>query len=514
MLRRYLARALIALLSFSSAAAAQSAKPDGVQAEARAPFFLSSDAVRAMRDVGSSTQMVVRWSWSAEVLEGEGTGPRERSGTLRLGRDFVVSETPEGRLIYDFRLRRRFVIEAGGTTFASDSLFAEVEFFEIEAQNRAALRRAFDAARVPQKSLPGFEQHLYEANLRVRAIGLPPLNFTAASDPHRVSLRYRDEEVARVRFGDSPLTPAQGAMLARAIPHLMAIHPATLEAILPLSRLPEEVVSLQEYGSRLKLRSTLRLAPEGTAEAPYPLPAGLSADTRVFASNDRAKAFVGSVVEVALRAIGGTYPRPRPGMEDYVADMVRLSQAGEPAGAGLAWFAASSHYPDLVEACTRGEKPAYCDAAKTQVTAALADPALRRFVEASELCARGESEKGARVLAGANLAGKPHGYMASLVMFCLLSSLPPQKAQGIPGLGQAYPASAMDNALKAIEGNPYNPNFYFDVGVKFVQAYETTIAWRLYDLGRALGGGRRGDAFDRSLTPREAQLLSRYPGFF
>lgn len=63
---------------------------------------------------------------------------------------------------------------------------------------------------------------------------------------------------------------------------------------------------------------------------------------------------------------------------------------------------------------------------------------------------------------------------------------------------------SLENGTLAIEGNPCVPGSYADIGNWFAQDYRTDIAWRMFDIGRALGGCVPGDAFDHTTPPMMA----------
>lgn len=484
-------------------------------ANQRAYFYLSSDEVRALRDVKPAANLVLKWKRHVEIIEGDGEKPADAMGILSLGPDYIFfEEAGRPTHLIDFALRRWFDFSAGEPRFKNHNLFADVDFFDMEAINRVVVGK-FNAT-IFQKTLPGHEQSLFEASLHVRAQNIAPIKVAVSTVGNQVSIRFKDGEIANFQFGQVVLTSKQSDMLAKALRYLFPIHPAALEASLPLQRLPVGISSLHEFQIENKARTSIQFELVGTTATAYPLPGGLNADISdiSYRGSKSVATFLTDVTKIALSAIAGTYGKPRPTIDDYAADAAQAYKAGDRLGSGLAWLAATLHFPDQIAACGSFNAPAFCATFREHMNAAARDSQFGRVIEGSEQCTRREWERGARALASVDVSGKPHNYVVSMLMSCVLTGLPPQKAKEIEGLGTRYPITSLENALKAIEGNPYIPSYYYEIGVRFAMSYENWVAWRLFDLGRALGGGRKGDAFDLFLKQREQYLLSRYPGFF
>lgn len=499
--------ALLLLLGASAVAAAPG----------RAYFFLASDQVRALRNVAPAENLVLGWTKRVEVLGDKDPNPPDEAGTLSLAPDYMALEKAGGGIrIVDFALRRTLSFGGGQPGLRNDSLFAALDFYDMEASNRAVLGRAFKRLGRRELDLPGHEQYLFEAALGVRTPGAAPMAVDVSKRGDRVSVQYMGGEIASVRFGREELTPAQGEMLARALRNLFPIHPAALEAVLPLRRLPVAIETVHSYHVRSKARTSIRLERVGTRAQAYPLPAGLAADVSydAYSRRPRLAAFLKGVTDTALQAIRGSYAKPRPSFEDYSAAADQARKKGDPVESGLAWLAASLHYPDRMAACEAPGADAFCAAYRAQMRAAGRAPQFGKIAKAAEHCTRQEWEQGVRTLASVDVSGKPHGYVASMIMFCLAAGLPAKTLKTIDGMGTRYPLSALDSGLAAIKANPYVPSYYYDIGVKFARSYMNAAAWRMFDLGYALGGGARGDAFDVALKKREHELLVRHPGFF
>lgn len=512
------ATALIITLTFLLAAGSvKGAGPDGPPEASAAYFFLSSDQIRALRPSSPARQFVARWEQRTEIIEGSESTPGNSNGWLRIAPDYVAFEDQSNHtLLLDFFLRRQFVFGRGETTFSNDDLISFVDFSDMEAIHRARLRKAMDAIGQGNK-YPGYRQLLFESSLRVRTEGIPRIELTAENSGDRITFRMKDEEVAAVTFSATTITQEQGMRLETALRRLFRIHPAVIDGITPLTRLPSEISFVHEHHVSSKARSTLQLESIGTKEAPYPLPAGMQATllSNADARGDPAmQELFRRVPEIAIAAISGNYAKPRPSFDSYLADAAQALSAGNRFAAGLALIAASTHHPARTAECSGLVAPASCASFKDMMKEAREDSRFANLVKASEQCARQEWMASARTAAGIDASAEKHGYVVSMMLFCSLANIPPKDAKDIAGLGERHPARAVSNALRAIEGNPYIPDYYYEVGRKFAVNFDPITAWRFFEFGRALGGGERGDPFDRIVAARERQLLSRHPGLF
>lgn len=507
----------VQLLSATPAFAQSAAVQPKANERSRAAYYLSSDQVRALRDVEPAPALVISLTRSIEVLKGDGTAPADEADTLTLGPDYLLYENNARGflLLLDFQLRRQFRYEVQKKSFRSDSLFANVAFFDMEARNRAAVRRALAAAKLEEKGGPGHEQHLFEASLHVRAGNTEPIKVSTALTDKELIVRFNDEEIARVVPGTVALDPALATTFVRALHYLFPLHPSVIAAAKPFDKLPSQISSVHEQRTSNKVRTTIRFLKAERQTLAYPLPPGRIADL----SDDsayRGSKLIASLLnegkQLALDAVAAG--KPAPNFAGYLADATKAHQSGDGLGAGLALIAATTHYPDQVARCGNSDEPAHCAPYREQLTKAMTDQGFRQFTTAAGQCQRGEWEAGARSLASVDVSGKAHGYVASMQMFCLLSELPAKKLKEIEGLGKNYPATAVENALLAIRANPLLPAYYYEVGAKFAKNFEPWVAWRLFDLGWALGGGVAGDPFDLQVGRRERELLASYPEFF
>lgn len=457
----------------------------------------------------------LQWHKSISI-EGDPTrNPMETSGVLRLGADYLyIEETGKPTSLFDFSLRRAFSFKKGESTFENYDLFVFIDMFDLESANRVNMGKIAESFS-QHKDMPSLKQSLFEATLHVHAPNMPPLKPNVSDLGDDVVVRLQDQDVFSAHFGKKPLTEAEGEMLAKALRYAFPIHPAALDTMLPLRHLPERLTTLSESGADID-HTTIWFDSARVISAGYPLPDGLNPDLTVTTSRLSAKAVsdLNELIKTGVLAAEGRYEVRAKTIDDYFADASHSYDAGDKLDAGLTWLAAAEQYPDKVDTCRGSDAASFCTSYNEQLRAATRDSQFQRVVEASMRCEDHKFETGAKTLADVDVTREPHGYVAYMLMFCLLAGTPPDQARMIDGIGSRYPGAPLANALRAIQANPYIPSYYYDIGVVFAKGYQPEIAWRLFDLGRALGGGRPGDAFDLGLKQRQQYLLTSYPGFF
>ncbi|MFZ1991211.1 MAG: hypothetical protein WAW96_15740, partial [Alphaproteobacteria bacterium] len=257
--RPVLLASLMIVVSLSLTSAASAA------AQSRAWFWLSSDQIRAMRDVGPTHVLVINWKKHVEVLQSPQqaqspsppTGasnarvnekgiPTDTQGTLVIGPDYLQMLDADGmERIVDFKLRRWIAISPDGATFDNDDLIAVTDFEDLEARNRAFLAGIWKAAAKEGSAVSprpaGFQQLLFEAELGATAAQLEPIKVVLATAGDQVTATYNGETIATFTRGRPALTEQQSEMFARALRYFRFIHPAAIDAAEPFKTLPLEV---------------------------------------------------------------------------------------------------------------------------------------------------------------------------------------------------------------------------------------------------------------------------------
>jgi hypothetical protein len=480
-------------------------------APARAWFWLSSDQIRALRDVSPAPVLVFNWSRHNDVIPpaaGEGTPVQyphpDSRGTLVLGADYIVmQETGGPTKIYDFRLDRLFQLQQGESEFENTDLLELMYLRDEETFNRRVQGKIFEV--VGQPLALGIQPY-YEAELGTRARTLPPIKVTLSTANGARVATYNGEILAAFKDGTSPLTPQQAEMFAKALRYFEYIHPAAVDAITPLHNALSEATGVYSDGGE-KLRTTVTFDSPSAEQRPYPLPAGLRGKVHAEGSN---AAYVNRLIDIGLNAASGA-AGPKPTREDYVADEARAYAAGDLLGTGLASIALTTHFPDEPALCQTANAPPRCQREPADFQAALRDSSFHRVVEAVEACSN-QPEKAAQLLSSVDISGKKHGYMANYQMYCALRQISSERARQLVGL--LFEPSAPQNMIRALTANPFIPAFYFDAGMGLVGGWDAS-GWRLIEIGEALGGGTaKGDAYDKDFSRLKQDIMSRYPERF
>ena len=473
-----------------------------------APLYISSDEIHHLRTVEKEQTLVLGWEKHKHILEEDST-VESSNGTLRLGQDYFELEESGKRTLYDLALRRIYSYTPNESIYTNDSMFVPVALRDMEAINRAFLGTVFEGIKAAQE-ITGHQQFWFEAELNMSARNLPPL-VVERRTPNKdtVTVHWEGETAASFRLGELALDPRHAEVLARALRYIIQIHPAALSEALPFNRIPIEITSLHSYLLDKKARTTVTFSVIGEKTVPFPLPKGLKAKIHRKGDSEAVR----RILEAGISAINGTWGKGPLSLEDYAADAATAEVQRDPLGTILPWLVASIHYPNKIDACDDKSPPEFCSVYHRQRSAVINNDLVQAIGQASAACAQGNNELGVRKLMAVDVDNQKHGYFVNMILSCLLRGMSPDAIKEFGSIG-AVSHGALGNAILAIEGNPYVPSFYADIGNMYAQDYRTGIAWRMFDIGRALGGGVPGDAFDQQVSPNEKQLLGLYPEFF
>ena len=467
-------------------------------------MHMSSDEIHHLRTVEKEQTLVFSWEEHKHILE-EDSADESSTGTLRLGLDYFELEKSGKRILYDLALRRIYSYVPNESSYTNDSMFALVSLRDMEAINRAVLGRISEGI----LEIAGHQQFWFEAELNMKARNLLPL-VVERRNPNKdtVTVHWEGETAASFRFGELALDPRHAEVFTRALRDITQIHPAALSEALPFNKIPIEITSIHSYLLD-KAHTTVTLSVIGEETVPFPLPKGLKA--KIHREGDSES--VQRILKAGISAINGTWGKGPLSLEDYAADAAAAEVQGDPLGTILPWLVASIHYPNKINACDHKSPPEFCTVYHRQRSAIINNDLVQAIGQASVACAQGNNELGVRKLMTVDVDNQKHGYFVNMILSCLLRGMSPDAIKEF-GSNGAVSHGSLGNAILAIEGNPYVPSFYADIGNMYAQDYRTFIAWRMFDIGRALGGGMPGDAFDQQVSPNEKQLLSLYPEFF
>ncbi len=420
--------------------------------------------------------------------------------TAWLGADYV-DVVEEGReTLYDFRLRRRIVIDRRAGTFANFSLYGDAAFRQFDLQNRLDLaRRLAEAGQEELKPL-ALERFWLESQLGLltQENEHQPL-LTEAKPSGAVGLRLKDEEVALFAPSSEVRLPPE---LRRALGHFLRyrlpLHPDVIAAITADGRLPGRVVFVTIADGKREPAAILLQRGE-TVEDDYPLPPGFRPAFPLRNEDDHDGKTMREAFPMMAAAIAGTAAGGPPSLGRYRRAIDQALARGAGFEAALLIVEMTLTFGREASDCAIGARDAPCHGA-AEINRVLArDPRAAALFKAQAA----DRENAAEALAQWQAIPRddtPHGYVLAIYL-----------AHHLSLSGQRSAAAA--EFLRAFRGDPYLPLLYKYLGDHFLRGLRTDLGWLCYDLGRSLPSRSNADVLS-DIDRIEAQLLKLYPDFF
>jgi hypothetical protein len=416
-----------------------------------------------------------------------------------LGTDYVDVAEDGRETLYDFRLRRRLVLDRSTQVFANFSLYGDVAFRRFELGKRLTLAKMFGTALAGEKVPLELRPFWIESD--VGAIG------AAEKEPvieHRrlpdgaTSFRVGGEEVALFAPATEAVPQVLRKSFARFLHLRLPIHPQILAAIALDGRLPQRLVYVSVSGGirhpvGLILRSSLH------REGDYPLPADFAPRPLAGQAQDEEALGLRGLLPLMLQAVAGKAGGGPRSLADYRrATDAALRQNHGFAAALLLAESALQYGADAAD-CTIGPGGVPCHEAAELDRRLAADPRAAKLY-AAQTAKPGDARAEARLWASIKHDDVANGYVIDAFLADRLSAA-------------GHRRQAMGAFAAALRGNPYLGGVYKELGDHFLRASRSDLAWICYDLGRALPGRDPHDPL-AAVDQLERALAADYPQFF
>jgi len=179
--------------------------------------------------------------------------------TLTLARDLIEVSRGSADKLYDFALRRILTIDRTSRSFANTSLYANLASRVFEAQNRAFISGALNAAKVEAKPQPldafwiASELGVAMPNQALPAIERRP------EQNNSIVFWYGGQEVARITPSSVQLSTEELRRFGSFLHYECAVHPEIVSAFLATGRLPQKFAFERASGTK-RTRITYELA--------------------------------------------------------------------------------------------------------------------------------------------------------------------------------------------------------------------------------------------------------------
>ncbi|WP_201154094.1 hypothetical protein [Rhodothalassium salexigens] len=469
-----------------------------------------SDAVRARR--AEIDRAAVRLSVERSAPDGTARG----ASHLVLGDGYVRVDRAGARTLYDVTLRRVLRFADGGATVANDSLYALI----------AAKRLRFDRAMAAVASADGTAPDPWAVFSIASDTGF--LRDKAADRVASVSWqrqgatltgRVRGETVVTVTYGEAGLAPRHRAMLRRYLAYELPLAPALVSRIVADEAMPTQI-RYRTFTSDAGGMAQWRVTGRATIEQDYPLPAGLAADWSV--SSDALRPLVEQLVGLV-----GDGKRPWIDPASLLPSIEAAAERGDWLGVFL--IASQTQIPYRVDCNGPATVPACRALIRWQNRAQTNDPrvaTLRRAMTrpAQNRAVLADSVQAVAAIYEAMAADAPHRPRVGLTLARLgwrlqqriaAAGVTDDNARNDDLGGSALPPDLSFDRLfaAALAADPHNANLYRDYGDFHLLSGRPDLAWRLFDLGRAIVPSGRWVRLE-NVKDAEKGFRRTYPGFF
>ncbi len=407
--------------------------------------------------------------------------------------DFILSDEDEGRLLVDYKLRRRIQIDVARHGFMNLSLFMMPDFRYLESYNRRMERGI-----VKKLGMPNPPPDLTNSFWTEQELGIVP----AADEPASVApsalpgggMKYVADGIVAARFTPSAhaLSAQEMKGFARYLRETAYLHPMVVQAIVDSGRVPQTLSFVRiQAGTKASFAWTLQSVERVTGS--YPLPPDASPELLSADAPQGDGDVLHDLIPLMLDAVAGRARGGPRSIADYQAALADALKSGRIAQHFVLYNEFTLQYGLHCGAS--------CKLAPDVLAKWKADPRVHAWIESFSVESDGHDPKRAiDMRERTDRGGISNAYMID------------------DWIGDAYtesgkPEKAIPLIANAIRGNPYIGGFYKDLGDAYNHEFDPVDSWLCYDLARALPGGSSAPVVD-TLTKREDYLLAAFPEYF
>lgn len=396
---------------------------------------------------------------------------RDSQISVTLAHRYLIVDSPGHREIFDFETRRRYHLDLAAKTYDEFSLFAQLGFVLIEAQNRVVLNRALSAANLlDDMRMPPMVEHLFSVPVPGGEADID----TEKSDGGTV-YRWQGHDLLSISDASRPLPGEYQREYWRWLRINFGGHPKIYTELKDRSGVPEllRIVRADKGVTTVTLR--LKSVTNSTA-AMYTLE-GFSRSTpsaepylTLRHLDGDASAALAAKIAATRRDLESSIAAGK-GFDAFLAFMALTNSAGDAAG------------PLPPQATDLFRSDANVKAVAAVVQARSKEEAENAVKTLTEL--RGETT--------AN-----HAYI--LEVFTANHELDLRRTQ-----------DAERHFLSALAKNPYLTGAWFDLGNLYYATFRTPEAWACWDAARALNPRH---SLRQRVDAMEQRMLTERPEFF
>lgn len=392
---------------------------------------------------------------------------------VTLADDYIAVKSADGATIYDFRNRRRVVLDAATKTYVEYSLYDTLGFRVIEMMNRVGLNQMMAA--VPDLKLKQHRKVDIEQELAIADDSATVIEASAAGD----TLQFSNEGQALAAWSKRGATvgAADAARFAQVLRYTMYGHPQVLAKLTEGGVIPDSLTLTVRNSFGVQTVQVAATQVKNATPPAYTLQG--YARRQAAPAQDWMNALIDRMAALTpeqLAAMRAAHP----------CDQAAELREGQLLDALLS----------RIE-CTLATGAPMPQFTPEEVAKLRADPAVSRAFQATSV-------------------NQKEGYAAAIDTLVELRSHAPRKAYILKlfeannrgKLGQRK--ESLQLFSEVLEANPLLGGAYKDLGDLMMMSFDTPSAWRIWDAGRRIAPA--GPNF-HSITQFETEIVKRHPEY-
>jgi hypothetical protein len=458
-------------------------------------------ALRQSADL-ASMKFIVR------VVDGENI----RAINVSIGSDFVIEREAAQTIVYDFRFRRRFELQAASATFLNQSLYGLWHQRWAFLQNNLSITGILQAASLFEK--PSVERFFVEQKnginhpqeIAFRSLPKPVLKMKKKAD--RIKLSVDKVSVAEIGFSGNRFPSRTHAdTFAAWLVWSLNLHPDVASLLGSKKFLPSDVNKTERRAMDETNSVLIEFIGISSGDAEFDFLASRNPELPIWEPKISAV-----MAELMINAARGTAPNGPLSGDEYILQLRKLQETSQPLDVFLLAIHASFE-------CEQSNPPPVCAIAANAIRSVAADKDVKTLLQAL-----GKDQAGEHAAAVRSMLALRSGQLQRIDILDImiantlvegknkdqLDEELEQKFQGLPKLFES-----------AFQADPYSPNWYRDY-YNYLRASVDNIddgyllhtrAYPVVDIARSLPG-RAVPPLVEAITNVEHSISQDFPNHF
>ncbi|MEO8314320.1 MAG: hypothetical protein ABI645_05940 [Pseudomonadota bacterium] len=398
-------------------------------------------------------------------------GSEESQLRVTLGRNYISTESKDGRVILDFEKRRVFNLKLGEKTYSEGSLFFPFGFAIMELKNRVAISAALGAAKLDADGMaPALAEHLF-------SLQVPGQNTAIESKRAADATEYlwQGRQLLSISDKSQPLPSGYLPQYWKWLRYRVGGHPKIYTALDSRSGVPE-LLKVLRVDTAEKFVTLRLVSVTNGPDASYSL-AGfrrVEPDREPFLTLGKVPRDSRTTLKSSMSAVLADRDAAAAQGRMLDATLAHLAYTNVTGDGGAEWLG-SVRDRIAADAETR--------ALLSSLSAKTAEQGTKAVATLSALHGRTKS---------------PYAYMLDVFAANHHAAL-------------RHPAEAQNMFLSALSANPRLTGAWFDLAGLYYTTFRTEEAWACWDAARAMNPDH---PLRREIDDIERRMVADHPEFF